>query len=221
MDYYIHRKELVWIRVILCSQHYICFLGRNLDSLTKMLGDPSIFTVNIWFANPDCISWVFRTNALFTGQFMDHANPCQREGVDDVIRSSRLDVRITFTSLTRRKCYSSVSKVNYQMWILISDLYSISEEKPFNFERFRTGDMKNRKDNYIENLGLIPLSEEGGYFVETYRSPEIIQAKEREGNGRSLFTTIYYMIAPELGGKNFLNSNKSDITHFFSRRLAC
>ena len=101
------------------------------------------------------------------------------------------------------------------MWILISVLYSISEEKPFNFERFRTGDMKHRKDNYIENLGLIPLSEEGGYFVETYRSPEIIQPKEREGNERSLFTTIYYMIAPELGGKNFLNSNKSDITHFF------
>lgn len=37
----------------------------------------------------------------------------------------------------------------------------------------------------------------------------------REGNKRSLFTTIYYLLAPEVGGKNYLHSNKSDITHYF------
>ena len=75
--------------------------------------------------------------------------------------------------------------------------------------------MNNRKELYVDKLGLIPLSEEGGYFAETYRSPETVQVEAREGNERSLFTVIYYLIAPELGGKNFLHSNKSDITHFF------
>ena len=65
----------------------------------------------------------------------------------------------------------------------------------------------------MEKLGLTPLSEEGGYFAETYRSPETLQVEGREGNERSLFTVIYYLITPELGGKNFLHSNKSDITH--------
>ena len=75
--------------------------------------------------------------------------------------------------------------------------------------------MSHRKDIYVDKLGLIPLSEEGGYFAETYRSPKTLQVEGGDGNERSLFTTIYYMIAPELGGKNFLNRNKSDITHFF------
>ena len=75
--------------------------------------------------------------------------------------------------------------------------------------------MNHRRDIYIEKLGLIRLSEEGGYFVETHRSPEQIRVDGRKGNQRSLFTTIYYMMEPELGGKNFLNINKSDITHFF------
>lgn len=75
--------------------------------------------------------------------------------------------------------------------------------------------MNHRKDIYVERLGLIPLSEEGGYFRETYRSPETIEVEDREGRYRSLFTTIYYLIAPELGGKNYFNRNKSDITHYF------
>lgn len=76
--------------------------------------------------------------------------------------------------------------------------------------------MSHRKDVYVDKLGLIPLSEEGGYFAETYRSPKTLQVEGVDSNERSLFSTIYYMIAPELGaGKNFLNRNKSDITHFF------
>ena len=74
--------------------------------------------------------------------------------------------------------------------------------------------MNHRKDIYVERLGLIPLSEEGGYFGETYRSPETVQVEERKGD-RSLFTTIYYLIVPELGGKNYFHSNKNDITHYF------
>ena len=75
--------------------------------------------------------------------------------------------------------------------------------------------MNHRKDIYVERLGLIPLSEEGGYFGETYRSPEQVQVEDREGDYRSLFTTIYYLIVPELGGKNYFHRNKSDITHYF------
>ena len=75
--------------------------------------------------------------------------------------------------------------------------------------------MIHRKDIYVQRLGLMPLSEEGGYFGETYRSPETVQVEERDGESRNLFTTIYYLIVPELGGKNYFNSNKSDITHYF------
>ena len=78
-----------------------------------------------------------------------------------------------------------------------------------------TAEMNHRKDIYVERLGLIPLSEEGGYFGGTYRSPEQVQVEDREGGYRSLFTTIYYLIVPELGGKNYFNRNKSDITHYF------
>ena len=75
--------------------------------------------------------------------------------------------------------------------------------------------MQHRKDLFVQKLGLTPLSKEGGYFKETFRSPETIQVPGREGNERNVFTTIYYMISPELGGKNYLHSNKSDNTHYF------
>ena len=75
--------------------------------------------------------------------------------------------------------------------------------------------MNHRKDIYVQRLGLMPLSEEGGFFGGTYRSPEAVQVKERDGDSRNLFTTIYYLIVPELGGKNYVHRNKSDITHFF------
>ncbi|XP_068748687.1 uncharacterized protein [Montipora capricornis] len=75
--------------------------------------------------------------------------------------------------------------------------------------------MEHRKDIYIKTLGLTPLSEEGGCFAETYRSLETMKVDGREGSERNLFTTIYFMMTPELGGKNFFNRNKSDITHFF------
>ena len=75
-----------------------------------------------------------------------------------------------------------------------------------------------RKDVYAEKLKMIPLSEEGGYFVETYRSPPrsaVTPVPEREGKTRDLLTVIYYMMSDDLGGTNYWNRNKSDITHFF------
>lgn len=72
----------------------------------------------------------------------------------------------------------------------------------------------NRKDILAKDLHLTPLSEEGGYFSETYRSSENIQT-DREGSSRSLLTIIYYLMSYDMGGRNYLNQNKSDITHFF------
>ncbi|EDO29470.1 predicted protein [Nematostella vectensis] len=75
-------------------------------------------------------------------------------------------------------------------------------------------DGKNRKDILAEKLKLTPLSEEGGYFSETYRSVETIDT-ERKGKSRNLLTLIYYLIAQDFGGRNYLHQNKSDIAHFF------
>ena len=54
--------------------------------------------------------------------------------------------------------------------------------------------MHHRKDHYAQEMGLAPLSEEGGYFKETFRSPQTVSTPDREGGERKLFTTIYYMI---------------------------
>ena len=49
-------------------------------------------------------------------------------------------------------------------------------------------------------LNLTPHPEEGGYFVETYRSPQHLPQHEvREGSdsGRALATAIYYLLTPD------------------------
>lgn len=66
---------------------------------------------------------------------------------------------------------------------------------------------------YIENLKMQPLSSEGGYFAETYRSEH--ECQDSAGSTRKILTIIYYMISKDLGGINFLHYNKSDIIHFF------
>ncbi|MGH7731917.1 MAG: cupin domain-containing protein [Candidatus Eiseniibacteriota bacterium] len=49
-------------------------------------------------------------------------------------------------------------------------------------------------------LGLVPLEREGGFFAETYRTPEVVPAgileRGRPGE-RALATTIYYLLTPE------------------------
>ncbi len=49
-------------------------------------------------------------------------------------------------------------------------------------------------------LGLQPLAREGGFFTETYRSPERLPegvTDSTQGAGRSLATAIYYLLTPE------------------------
>lgn len=75
--------------------------------------------------------------------------------------------------------------------------------------------MDHRRNRYVENLGLQPLPQEGGYFKETVRSPNKVQTPEREGSERDFYTTIYYMITPELGGKNYLQCVNSECVYFF------
>ena len=75
--------------------------------------------------------------------------------------------------------------------------------------------MDHRRDTYIQKLGFVSLSLEGGYFKETYRSAETIQGLARDGGQRHCLSIIYYLIAPELGGKNYIHINKSNNTHFF------
>jgi len=74
---------------------------------------------------------------------------------------------------------------------------------------------RSRQRLYVRGLGMQPLSSEGGYFVETYRSEHAVGCPDRQGGMRSALTVIYYMISADMGGMNFLHYNKSDIVHFF------
>lgn len=52
----------------------------------------------------------------------------------------------------------------------------------------------------IEKLGLIPLPEEGGYYRETYRSPETVPGSalpERYGGDKHMATAIYFLLTPD------------------------
>ncbi len=70
----------------------------------------------------------------------------------------------------------------------------------------------------IDKLGLTPLSIEGGYFYETYRSEEIIPQDaldSRYGGGRATSTAIYYLLTPDTISR--LHRLKSDeIFHFYA-----
>lgn len=66
-------------------------------------------------------------------------------------------------------------------------------------------------------LGLKPLAMEGGYFVESYRSAEMIAPEQFAGryeSGRSVSTAIYYLLEP--GTFSEMHRVKSDeIFHFY------
>lgn len=68
------------------------------------------------------------------------------------------------------------------------------------------------KDDLIQQLSL-EKHIEGGYFVETYRSEETVST-DREGNKRSILTSIYYLLTDDRP-INYLHKNKSDILHYF------
>lgn len=69
----------------------------------------------------------------------------------------------------------------------------------------------------IKKLGLIPHPEEGGYYRETYRSAESIQASSldpRYGESRSQKTAIYYLLTADTYSK--IHRLKSDeLFHFY------
>ena len=63
-------------------------------------------------------------------------------------------------------------------------------------------------------FGMKPLPEEGGYFVETYRSAAAVEQKGYAGK-RSLCTAIYYMLTPT--SYSALHRLKGDeIFHFYA-----
>ena len=74
-----------------------------------------------------------------------------------------------------------------------------------------------KTDQIIALLHLKPHPEEGGYFVETYRSSEIIPGKalpSRYDGVRSFGTAIYYLLTPETcSAMHRLRSD--EIFHFY------
>ncbi len=48
----------------------------------------------------------------------------------------------------------------------------------------------------VTMLGLRPLPDEGGEYVEMWRSPEEMLTAERPGAGRPIGTAIYYLLRP-------------------------
>ncbi len=66
-------------------------------------------------------------------------------------------------------------------------------------------------------LNLVPLSIEGGYFAETYRSPDMISSEclpSRYSDSRSVSTAIYYLLEP----KTFSEIHRvgsDEIFHFY------
>src|SRR5574344_1636946 len=60
--------------------------------------------------------------------------------------------------------------------------------------------MKTQAERLIEQLNLKPLTVEGGYYRETYRSSECIEKTglpDRYTGPRSYSTAIYYLLTPE------------------------
>jgi predicted cupin superfamily sugar epimerase len=66
-------------------------------------------------------------------------------------------------------------------------------------------------------LNLVPLPSEGGYYAETYRSPELITLKclpGRYGGPRNMCTAIYYLLEPNtFSPLHFVASD--EIFHFY------
>ncbi len=66
-------------------------------------------------------------------------------------------------------------------------------------------------------LGLVPHPDEGGDFVETYRSDDIVTADalpRRYASPRTLGTAIYYLVTPD--GSSVMHRLRSDeVFHFY------
>jgi predicted cupin superfamily sugar epimerase len=92
--------------------------------------------------------------------------------------------------------------------VLFSGAYAFYSLARLSFKE----NMTMRKDELIKQLNLLPLSEEGGFVKETYRSS---QSFGQGNQSRSLLTTIHYLVSEDTGGRNYLHKNKSDHILFF------
>ncbi|MEL6439692.1 MAG: cupin domain-containing protein [Cyanobacteria bacterium J06621_8] len=68
------------------------------------------------------------------------------------------------------------------------------------------------KQELIQQLDLIKHTE-GGYFRETYRSPEVM-VTERIESDRNIMTSIYYLLTDDSPIDHW-HRNRSDIMHYF------
>ena len=70
----------------------------------------------------------------------------------------------------------------------------------------------------IDMYRLVPLTDEGGYYRETYRSKEFLSANKLPGRyigDRSYYSSIYYLLTSET--KSLVHRIKSDeVFHFYS-----
>jgi len=72
-------------------------------------------------------------------------------------------------------------------------------------------------EKIIDNLNMKPLEIEGGYYVETYRSADRIEAKalpERYSKSKSISTAIYYLLTPNTKS-NLHRLPTDEIYHFY------
>jgi predicted cupin superfamily sugar epimerase len=52
-------------------------------------------------------------------------------------------------------------------------------------------------DQIVTMLGLRPLPEEGGEYVETWHAPAVVASREGDSANRPLGTAIYYLLRPD------------------------
>lgn len=72
-------------------------------------------------------------------------------------------------------------------------------------------------EEIISRLGLVPHPEEGGYYRETYRSPEKFTAEAIPGSiitGKALSTAIYYLLTPDSCSRMHRVSS-DEVFHFY------
>jgi len=69
----------------------------------------------------------------------------------------------------------------------------------------------------IEKLGLLPLEPDGGFFAETYKSPDKMVTEG--GRERSLASAIYYLITPKSFSR-FHRLKHTEIYHFYGGATA-
>jgi len=85
--------------------------------------------------------------------------------------------------------------------------------------RLRCGfQMLSTAEEWIERLDLKPLEIEGGFYRETFRSDEVLEADAlpvRYRAPRALYTSIYYLLTPD-SFSAIHRVNTDEIFHFYA-----